>query len=213
MPKRYGPWATMIDVGDNLQLSTFWRRRIAMLPSVSRCRPILSQRSVACLLVAGAVFACLPTLRVNALAAEVMSKTAPEPRTGDAPQAESAVKHREADEQPAGTTPGKPEIASATTKAAHEAYDAAANAFWTGRADIEAVYRWSYRWMQADRADHGDAAIQAHLDRMRSLYEKISPLHETGSRGGEDTNFTAAHFYVEEAKQMLKQTRLPGRNR
>src|SRR5262245_61488900 len=35
----YGPWATALDVGSNVGLSTFWRRRMAMLGTLVRTRP------------------------------------------------------------------------------------------------------------------------------------------------------------------------------
>ncbi len=30
---KFGPWAMQFDTGPSMQLSTFWKRRIAMLPS------------------------------------------------------------------------------------------------------------------------------------------------------------------------------------
>ena len=46
MAHQYGPWATAINVGQNPQLSAFWRRRLTMLMSTSQTSPVLSGRNV-----------------------------------------------------------------------------------------------------------------------------------------------------------------------
>ena len=82
-------------------------------------------------------------------------------------------------------------------------------AYDTGGGDIESLYRWSNRWMQAEQAERGDAAIQSHLDRMQALCNRVTALYQTGASGGEATNFTAARYYVVEAREMLKQAKNP----
>jgi hypothetical protein len=74
----------------------------------------------------------------------------------------------------------------------------------SGQTDIEAVYRWSCRWMQAERAERGVAAIQSHLDRMRKFSEKIKGLYDVGAVGGEAANLAAVRYFVVEAKEMVK---------
>ena len=69
MSSQYGPWATMIDVGGNPQLSTFWRRRLTMLVPASRTSPVLSRRNLLFLGAAGALTVALPTLRAATPAA------------------------------------------------------------------------------------------------------------------------------------------------
>lgn len=56
--------------------------------------------------------------------------------------------------------------------AAREAYEAAAIGVATGTATPEEVYRWSWRWMQAETARAPGVAAthaKAHLERMQAL--------------------------------------------
>lgn len=69
MNNSYGPWATSIDGGGSPQLSTFWRRRLTRLMPTSRTSPVLSRRSLAWLLAAGALVLVLPTFRAEPAAA------------------------------------------------------------------------------------------------------------------------------------------------
>ena len=62
MSNQYGPWATMIDVGGNPQLSAFWRRRLTMLVPASQTSPMLSRRNLLWLGVAAALMLLPPTL-------------------------------------------------------------------------------------------------------------------------------------------------------
>ena len=62
MLNRYGPWATMIEAGGNLQLSTFWRRRLTMLVPASQTSPMLSRRNLIWLAAAAALTFLPPTL-------------------------------------------------------------------------------------------------------------------------------------------------------
>ena len=61
MSNQYGPWATMIEIGGNPQLSSFWRRRLTMLVSASRTSPTLSRRNLLWLSMAGVLIGILPT--------------------------------------------------------------------------------------------------------------------------------------------------------
>jgi hypothetical protein len=210
MANQYGPWATLIDAAGNAQLSAFWRRRLVMLVPVSESSPSLSRRSLVCLFAAGALMFVLPTFRVAALAAEeekparirkdLTARSVQEKNFRSAEQMPS--------EQPANRDQGKEqEKRSPAAQAAQHAYEATVEAYHAGLADFEAVYRWSRRWMQAEQAERGDAAIQSHLDRMQTFYSQIKVRREEGLRGGEEANFAAAHYYVVEAKDMLKQAK------
>jgi hypothetical protein len=66
MLNRYGPWATMIDLGGSPQLSTFWRRRLTMLAPVSRTRFALSRRNLFWLGAATVLLMALPMIRFAA---------------------------------------------------------------------------------------------------------------------------------------------------
>ena len=70
MSTQYGPWATSINVGRNLQLSSFWRRRLTMLVPTSQTSPALSRRNILWLVTAGVIMLLLPTLRSSPVAAE-----------------------------------------------------------------------------------------------------------------------------------------------
>ncbi len=70
MQNRYGPWATMIDLGGSPQLSTFWRRRLTMLASASRTSLVLSRSNLLCLGAAALLMLLLPTVRFAAAAAD-----------------------------------------------------------------------------------------------------------------------------------------------
>jgi SecD/SecF fusion protein len=61
MAHPYGPWATLIDAGQNPQLSTFWRRRLGMLVPTSQASPTLSRRNLLWLGAAAALMLVLPT--------------------------------------------------------------------------------------------------------------------------------------------------------
>jgi hypothetical protein len=71
---QFGPWATMIDVGGNPQLSSFWRRRLTMLVPASRARAVLSRRGRLWLAATAALMLLLPTVHF-VLADEPAEKT------------------------------------------------------------------------------------------------------------------------------------------
>jgi hypothetical protein len=202
MSNRYGPWATSIGAFGNPQLSAFWRRRLLMLAPTSRASLVLSRRSFACLIAAGSMLIGVPTFRVGTAAAdEDKSAKAAKDATPSGATEDTAG----ASEQPAKRKQEKKQKeASPAVKAAKTAYEATVKQYDTGLADVEAVYRWSCRWMEAERPDRGAAAIQSHINRMQSFYDKIAKLHENGVRGGEEASFAAAHYYVVEAREMLK---------
>lgn len=62
MKNRFGPWATLMDAGQNPQLSAFWQRRLGRLHPVSQARPTLSGGDRAGLGLAGLAICLLPTL-------------------------------------------------------------------------------------------------------------------------------------------------------
>lgn len=186
---QYGPWATSIDTGARAELSTFWRRRLEMLLPVSQTSAIPSRRSLTCLVVIGVLLVALPTFCSVAAIAEDGNGT-------DTPAA--------GEQKPNSDKPQKDDKNSSAAKAAQAAYEAAVEAYSKGNGDIESVYRWSTRWMQADALTRGTAAVQSHLDRMQMLCDRVAKLHELGAKGGEETNYAAARYYVLEAKDMLQ---------
>jgi hypothetical protein len=70
MKNKYGPWATLIDIGGNPQLSAFWKRRLKMLVPASRTSPVLSRRNLSLLTAAGILACILPTVFFTPVAAQ-----------------------------------------------------------------------------------------------------------------------------------------------
>ena len=58
----FGPWSTAMNTGADVQLSTFWRRRMMMLPELSRSATRTSRRALLLIAVAAAAMLALPTL-------------------------------------------------------------------------------------------------------------------------------------------------------
>lgn len=73
MKQSFGPWSTAIQPGSGSQLGTFWKRRLVMLQTVSRCRPVTIQAWV-CLMGLGIVTWALPTVSVNSVLAQSPSQ-------------------------------------------------------------------------------------------------------------------------------------------
>lgn len=70
MSNQYGPWATMIDLGGRPQLSSFWRRRLTMLVSVSQTGTALSRRNRFWLAATAIVMLVVPTFHSTLAAAD-----------------------------------------------------------------------------------------------------------------------------------------------
>jgi beta-lactamase regulating signal transducer with metallopeptidase domain len=90
-------------------------------------------------------------------------------------------------------------------EAAREAYQAALKSYEAQQMPLEEVCNWSKRWMTvataaATDSPHRVKAAEQHLERMKSLQQRIVKLHELGSRGGDHQQFTAINFYVAEAE-------------
>src|SRR5579872_3606431 len=63
MNSPYGPWATAITTGTPQQLNTFWKRRLAMLPSLGQSTSRTTRRTVLLLGALGAAALALPTMK------------------------------------------------------------------------------------------------------------------------------------------------------
>jgi Tol biopolymer transport system component len=64
MLERFGPWSSALDDGLSPRLSTFWKRRLALLASARAARAGLSRRDWLKLGAAGAATCALPTLHL-----------------------------------------------------------------------------------------------------------------------------------------------------
>jgi hypothetical protein len=207
MKNHFGPWATPINAGMNPQLSSFWRRRMSLLASVSQTRIALSRGNRLWLCTWAILMIALPTVRaISAVAEEHPPAKTPAKATSDGtPEKDNPVSATESSEKPVRSDQGKTqEENSAAAQAAERAYKATYAEYETGRTDIEAVYRWSIRWMRAEQAVQGDVAIRLHLERMERLRDQAKALNDTGARGGEAATLAAAQYYVVEAKEMLE---------
>jgi hypothetical protein len=58
----FGPWSTALGTGAHPELSTFWKRRLAMLPMLGQTASRVSRRALLALVVLAAVALLLPTL-------------------------------------------------------------------------------------------------------------------------------------------------------
>jgi hypothetical protein len=105
MKDSFGPWTTAIDTGSSAQLSTFWKRRLAMLPAVSHASLVVSRRGRLLLAAAAAMTLALPTLYLLPAVARV-----PDAQLGNADR-EPAAPAAAADE---GAADGQPFRATLT---------------------------------------------------------------------------------------------------
>jgi hypothetical protein len=74
------------------------------------------------------------------------------------------------------------------------------------RSSDELLYRWSKRWLDAERESHGQpaeqiAALKAHYDRMVELERIIRKVSQAGQ--GTVNELSAAEFYRTEAELWL----------
>ena len=87
---------------------------------------------------------------------------------------------------------------TAMVQASQKAYESTLAAYRAGDADIEDVYTWSKRWMNAD---HKSSRVD-HLTRMVELHQHVAKLHREDRRGGEATRYYATLYYVAEAQAL-----------
>ncbi|HEY2838853.1 MAG TPA: hypothetical protein VGJ26_06880 [Pirellulales bacterium] len=108
---QFGPWATMFDTGPRARLSTFWKRRMAMLPSTASAEKKLSRR-VRLLLLAGACAALsAPTVYLLRAPLARADETTPPARTPSLP-VDIAIIEPMLDLGTPPAVPAPPEIAS-----------------------------------------------------------------------------------------------------
>ncbi|HJT35927.1 MAG TPA: M56 family metallopeptidase [Pirellulales bacterium] len=90
-------------------------------------------------------------------------------------------------------------------EAAEGGYMAWEASYKAGTAVAADCYIWSRRWVEAERAlaenkEEELAALRRHRDRMQQLFSKVEALWRNGIRGGEETQYFAAKFYLAEAE-------------
>jgi hypothetical protein len=92
----FGPWATALSPMSGAKLSTFWVRRLNMLPNLGRSLPILSRRGRAGLIATAAIVLAMPSLSRRAggdVPMRSQSKTEPALKVDDEPQAAAEFVH------------------------------------------------------------------------------------------------------------------------
>src|SRR5664279_2476183 len=77
----FGPWATMFDTGPRARLSTFWKRRMAMLPSTAGAEKRVSRRVGFVVLLVAIAALSAPTFYLM---------RAPQAKAGKPPQPQAA---------------------------------------------------------------------------------------------------------------------------
>jgi hypothetical protein len=92
-----------------------------------------------------------------------------------------------------------PRLVQARLDAAAKVYPAVRARYDTGAGDLDAVYTWSTRWFEAERAvGGGAAAAQAHLQRMKALEAAVAARVQSGNATSADA--LAAGYYRAEAE-------------
>ena len=89
-------------------------------------------------------------------------------------------------------------------EAAQQAYTLYKATYEMGRTELDDVYRWSKRLMEAElRSDnHRDTAISNHVDRMSTLHKDVAAKFAIGAQGGSAADYHASIYYLEEAKSL-----------
>lgn len=100
--------------------------------------------------------------------------------------------------------------------AARKTYETMWTNYREGRAAGELLYRWSRRWLDAERQIHDKpaeqvAALEAHLDRMRRLEALVQRVQRSGQTTVDEVS--AAEYYRAEAEIWLLQARDKKRGR
>jgi hypothetical protein len=103
-------------------------------------------------------------------------------------------------------------LGEARVAAANKAYAVAAESVKRGIAGVksEDLYRWSVRWLNAQRDASGKpdvrlSALNDHLKRMQELSRVAAALTKAGQ--GSAVDAAAADFYLREAEYWLAQAR------
>ena len=94
----FGPWSTAINTGAPQQLDTFWKRRLAMLPSLNQTESRATRRTLLCLGIVAVAALALPTMKWVSHKQSVGSAVAVADETAqpaDAGKASPAVDRRE----------------------------------------------------------------------------------------------------------------------
>jgi hypothetical protein len=94
--------------------------------------------------------------------------------------------------------------------AARKTYQVAWANYREGRGSGEVLYRWSRRWLKAERrlsekAAEQVAAMRAHYDRMRALEQIVRRLRDAGQFRVDEV--TAATYYRAEAEIWLREAK------
>lgn len=97
MSRRFGPWGTGFDHGPAARLSSFWRRRLELLPASGHRRPAESRWLVAGLIGLSMTALLLPEVSSQSLRAEVPDST-PATETSSTVTAESLMRQLDDDE-------------------------------------------------------------------------------------------------------------------
>jgi polysaccharide export outer membrane protein len=63
MNKSFGPWSTAINTGATQELNTFWKRRLAMLPTLNRAPSAITRRGLLLLAILGFIAIAVPTIK------------------------------------------------------------------------------------------------------------------------------------------------------
>jgi HEAT repeat protein len=122
MRSSFGPWTTGVEVGPGPRLSSFWKRRLAMLHSTSQSRGSLTRRMVLGLVAVGVVACGLPTFRGFSAATRAEESLATAAETPQVSPPES-VEAKDQGQPAASQAPAKPAVPKQKLRYAERSFE------------------------------------------------------------------------------------------
>jgi hypothetical protein len=97
--------------------------------------------------------------------------------------------------------PAENEDVPEIVNAAQEAFKSAQAEHGFQQANVEDLYQWSRRLMEAEQASgKNKKAVLDHVTRMRDLHARTEALFKTGAKGGSAFRYHATRYYLLEAE-------------
>ena len=96
----------------------------------------------------------------------------------------------------------KPDLS--LVEAADLAWKSTKAEFAAGQRDVEELYQWSRRLMDAELAAGETGARKDHLSRMRDLYHQMDARYNAGAELGSERRVAATKYYLLEAELILQ---------
>jgi hypothetical protein len=130
-----------------------------------------------------------------------------------------AIPHRPLVSAPPEATNAAASGPRSLADAAKAAYESIATEREVDRHNLEDLYAWSQRWLQAElsvatNSERRSKLYEDHKDRMKDLHDLQTKLHEAGVAGVSHTAICTTKFYFTEAELLLQaQSKAPKKSR